>query len=252
MRALATNTLALCLLAACHTPSKNEEATGERGAGTAWPVVYRQDFQREQALDDFAFSDANAWRWHHEGQEHGMLLRGGSKYRPPHRSPTSIALLKDLEVADFDLEVDLKQTGRNYGHRDLCLFFGFQSRQNYYYTHMATSPDQNAHNVFRVDDAPRTNVAPVAANGIDWGDDVWHRIRVERRVEPGTIKVYWDDQEEPILTAEDRTFDWGRIGFGSFDDSGIVANIVVRAPAARAVTGASDPFREGQAAPRAR
>ena len=31
------------------------------------------------------------------------------------------------EDPDFVLEADLLQTGRQYGHRDLCLFFGFVS-----------------------------------------------------------------------------------------------------------------------------
>lgn len=208
----------------------------------AWPIVYQQDFSDARATQDFVFTDASRWRHHADGDTRGLELLGKSKYKPKHRSPTSIALLRDLEVRDFDLEVDLKQTGRNYGHRDMCLFFGFQGPSSFYYTHMATSPDQNAHNVFRVHDAPRTNIAPVAEHGIDWGQDVWHHIRVERRVAEGTIRIYWDDGQAPILTAEDNTFDWGRIGFGSFDDSGIVTNIVVRAPMTRSVSHGSNPF----------
>lgn len=233
--------VAASLLAACEAPELAPQ--GESfGAATVWPVVYEQNFEAAGSLSDFAFTDANAWQWHQSGEEHGMKLLGGSKYKPPKRSPTSIALLKGLEFADFDLDVDLKQTGRNYGHRDLCLFFGFQSNAQYYYTHMATSPDQNAHNIFRVDNAPRTNIAPVAKNGIDWGKDVWHHIHLERRIKDGSVRIYWDDQTEPILAATDKTFDWGRIGFGSFDDSGIVANVVVRAPATRSSGKADNPF----------
>lgn len=242
MRYLPTATLLACLLSACNAPTA-APGGDEQAHSTAWPVVYQQRFADKEALSDFAFSDADAWEWHQRGGEHGMKLRGGSKYKPPHRSPLSIALLKGVEVADFDLDVDLMQTGRNYGHRDLCLFFGFQSPKNYYYTHMATSPDQNAHNIFRVDDAPRTNIAPVAAAGIDWGDNAWHHIHVERRVEAGTIRIFWDDLAEPILSATDATFAWGRVGFGSFDDSGIVANVVLRAPATRRATSQRDPFR---------
>lgn len=207
-----------------------------------WPIVYEQQFLGSRSLTDFAFTDASRWEWHQERGETALRLLGKSKYQPPHRSPTSIALLKNIEVRDFDLDVDLQQTGRNYGHRDLCLFFGFQSNQQFYYTHLATSPDQNAHNVFRVDGAPRTNTAPVAANGIDWGRNEWHHVRVERRVDEGTIRVFWDQQAEPVLTATDKAFDWGRIGFGSFDDSGLIKNIVVRAPVSRSAQGPSNPF----------
>ena len=41
------------------------------------------------------------------------------------------------------------------------------------------------------------------------------------------IKVYFDDMSAPIMEAEDRHFDFGKIGFGSFDDTGRVDNIKV-------------------------
>ena len=31
--------------------------------------------------------------------------------------------------------------------------------------------------------------------------------------------LYFDDMENPIMTANDKTFTWGQIGVGSFDDT---------------------------------
>jgi hypothetical protein len=222
--------LALSLLSAGCTPFGT----------SAFPVVYEQPCADASCLQDFAFTDRSKWRMHEGAHAPALELLGKSAYKPPHRSPLSIALIEGVEVQDFDLDVDLLQTGRNYGHRDLCLFFGVQSKSRFYYTHLATSPDQNAHNVFVVNDAPRTNLIPPLEQCIDWGRDVWHHVRVERRVAEGTVKVYWDHAAEPTLVAEDRAFDWGRIGFGSFDDSGLVRNIVLRAPRHRFAEG--DPF----------
>lgn len=205
-----------------------------------YEVVYEQSCAEPSCADDFIFSDPRAWRARSGPRGPALELREKSTYRPPHRSPLSIALIEGVEVRDFDLEVDLIQTGRNYGHRDLCLFFGFQSPSRFYYTHLATSPDANAHNVFLVNNAPRTNLIPPLTTGIDWGREIWHHVRIERRVDEGTIKVYWDDEGEPVLTATDTTIGWGRVGFGSFDDSGLVKNVVLRAPVKRATTG--DPF----------
>ena len=229
--------LSLLLATACSTTHGDQAKSSQ-----SWPIVYQQQFLASRSLADFAFTDASRWEWHQERGETALRLLGSSKYRPPHRSPTSIALLKDFEVRDFDLEVDLEQTGHDTAHRDLCLFFGLQSNQRFYYTHLATSPDENSHNIFRVAGAPRTNIAPVAEQGIDWGRDEWHHVRVERRVDTGTIRVFWDQQAEPVLTATDKAFDWGRIGFGSFDDSGLITNIVVRAPVSRSVQGRANPF----------
>ena len=41
-----------------------------------------------------------------------------------------------------------------------------------------------------------------------------------RSTEDGTIEVYFDDMKTPAMTAKDRTFTWGRVGIGSFDDTG--------------------------------
>lgn len=209
---------------------------------SAWSIVVDVDFASPACRERFAFTDASRWRWRGDDGTASLELLGDSGYEPPVRSPTSIALLKDIEVADFDLDVDVLQTGRDYGHRDLCLFFGFQSPTRYYYVHLAKTPDPHAHNVFRVADAPRESLAAVAENGIDWGDGVWHHVRIERRVANGTIRVFWDGGVQPILSAVDATFAWGRIGFGSFDDSGRIASLRVRAPAIRQSTESASPF----------
>jgi hypothetical protein len=227
------------VLAACGS-APTEPGTG--AADGRWPIVYEQRFADPSAVEGFVFSDPARARWTTAGGQPSLELFAESSYTPPFRSPKVIALVGDVEVADFDLEVELMQTGRDYNHRDLCLFFGFESPHQFYYAHLATTPDRNAHNLFRVANAPRAHLAPVAAAGVDWGRDEWHRVRIERRCGPGTIRVFWDGAAEPILTATDRTFAWGRVGFGSFDDSGRIANVVLRAPESRPVSGRRDPF----------
>ena len=199
-----------------------------------WPLVYSQDFETPWTLDGFALSDPADWTWNNAGNRGSMELHGKGTYVAPHRSPASIALVPDLLLADFDMEVDLMQTGRDYGHRDMCIFLGFRSPAHYDYVHLAHEPDPRAHNIFRVAEAPRVALAKVPTEGIIWGSD-WHRVRIERRTETGSIQIFWDAAEEPILVAEDTSFDWGRIGFGSFDDSGRVASIRIWAPEVRQV-----------------
>jgi hypothetical protein len=41
-----------------------------------------------------------------------------------------------------------------------------------------------------------------------------------RNVEAGMIEVFFDNSAEPIMTAVDHNFKSGRIGVGSFDDTG--------------------------------
>lgn len=196
---------------------------------------YRQGFDDPKSESDFACSDEAPWVWNRDGS---FDLVGESAYLPPHRSPRSLALLRHIEFGDFVMELDVLQSGREYGHRDLCLVFGFVDPANYYYVHLATTPDPNAHNVFLVDDAPRRPLAPVARQGVDWGRGQWHRVRLERL--RGRIRVFFDDFERPLFDLVDGTHGAGRIGFGSFDDTGRFDNLNVWAASSSGFN--QDPF----------
>lgn len=197
-----------------------------------YKLLYQQGFDDASALDGFQFTDRNAWKWVSVGDDHGgaMELVKQSDYKPVVRSPVNIALIAGNVFNDFVLEVELIQTGKEYGHRDMCLFYGFQSPTNFYYTHIATAADPNAHNTFIVDGAPRKNFAKETTKGVNWGLNVWHKVRIERTVGDGMIKVYFDDMTKPIMVAQNDKFKSGGIGFGSFDDTGRVDNIKIWGP----------------------
>jgi hypothetical protein len=57
-----------------------------------------------------------------------------------------------------------------------------------------------------------------STDGTDWNDK-WHHLRIVRRVEDATIEVYYDDMKSPVMTAVDKTFTWGQVGVGTFDDT---------------------------------
>ena len=199
-----------------------------------YKLVYEQQFNDVAALKDFRFTDPNAWAFAKTNDISALSLVKQSQYKSIVRSPVNIALIADKVFGDFVLEADLIQTGKEYGHRDMCLFFGFQSPTNFYYTHIATAADPNAHNIFIVNGAQRKNFAKETTKGVNWGLGVWHKVRLERNVTAGTIKVYFDDLTKPIMVAEDKTFGSGQIGFGSFDDTGMVDNIRIWAPVVEA------------------
>src|SRR5882672_4956475 len=181
-----------------------------------YKLLYEQKFDSESALKDFAVPDPKAWKFAKDDHGGALELFQQSDYQPAVRSPFNIALIANKVFGDFVVEADLIQTGKEYGHRDMCLFFGFQSPTNFYYAHIATAADDHAHNIFVVNNAPRTKIAKETTKGVNWGLGVWHKVRLERSVAAGTIKVYFDDLEKPIMVAEDKMFGAGCIGFGSF------------------------------------
>ncbi|MFM8358600.1 MAG: hypothetical protein ACKOET_08570, partial [Verrucomicrobiota bacterium] len=112
-------------------------AGGARGATPAvadaspplpagFSLQWQPDFGSDAILGQLDFSDPRAWRRNTNAGRVALELVGDSRYTARVRSPSSIALLTTRRFGDFLLEAELLQTGRDYGHRDLCLFFGFQ------------------------------------------------------------------------------------------------------------------------------
>jgi hypothetical protein len=198
-----------------------------------YAAVYEQDFGQSAGIDDFLFSDPEAWRIGEVAGNPCLALTTACRYKPPHTSPKGIAVLATPAVGSFVLEADLMQTGREYSHRDMCVFFGVRDASHYYYAHIASRADDVSHQIHIVDGAARRPIATARSEGVKWGQDQWHRVRVERNIDSGIVKVYFDDLENPVLTARDTTFGDGFVGFGSFDDVGRVDNVCLWAKEAR-------------------
>ena len=220
--------LATALLLHCLPASRAAEPAARLPGG--YKLLYEQNFAGAAALKDFVFTDPKVWRISKADQSSSLELFGPSAYEPAHRSPFNIALLADRVFGDFILEVELLSTVKPYAHQDMCLIFGMQEPLKFYYVHLALAADENAHNVFIVNGTPRKSFARQTTKGITWGAGIWHKVRLERRLTDGTIKVYFDDLASPIMQAEDKNFAKGGIGLGSFDDLGKFANLKIWGP----------------------
>ncbi len=226
------------LLSCLFQASTLQAAEPSRPVPKGYKLQYEQRFQNEASLKDFNFSDAKAWRYAQDKEGGSLELHGKSQYTPKHRSPFNIALLADRSFEDFVLEVEIQSTVKPYAHQDLCLFFGYQTPEHFYYVHLAAKPDpikaeSHAHDIFLVKDAPRLAVAKEVSTGIAWGEKLWHSVRIERNASMGTIRVFFNGSKEPIMHGADTTFRSGHLGLGSFDDKGKFRNLRVWAPSAK-------------------
>ncbi|MGD9645896.1 MAG: hypothetical protein AB7U73_09295 [Pirellulales bacterium] len=186
------------------------------------PLVFRDDFAR--GADHWQPTDAVVWQVVDIEGGRAYALTKQSNYKPPHRSPANISLVRDVYVDDFKLNVRVRSTTRDYGHRDLCLFFGYQGPSRFYYLHLGKKTDDHANQIFIVNDAPRTKISTETTPGTPW-DDRWHEVQIVRSAGDGQIDVFFDDLSKPIMRAVDKTFRWGRVGVGSFDDTGEFADV---------------------------
>jgi len=189
-----------------------------------YPLVAAELF--EQGADAWEPTDAAAWKIVDGRENNGKAyaLFQQSKYKPPHRSPFNISRLKNVTVTDFRLEADVLSTSREYPHRSMTMIFGYQDPAHFYYVHFGKKTDDHANQIFIVNDAPRVKISTKTTDGTNW-DDAWHHVKIERNVESGDIKIFFDDMNEPVMTAVDKTFTWGQIGVGSFDDVGVYDNV---------------------------
>lgn len=181
------------------------------------PVVFSDDF--EQGLDRWELLDPASWKLAAEDGNHAFSQHvKKSSYKPPHRSPFHVALVKDAVVGVFDLTARVKSTHKDYAHRDAVLVFGFQNSGQFYYVHFGRKTDPHANQIFVVDNAPRVKISTTTTDGTPWTDD-WHTVRVRRTADDGTIEVFFDDMQQAAMTATDKRFESGRVGVGTFDDT---------------------------------
>ena len=195
---------------------------------TKFSKVYETDFS---SADDWNFVDDG---WKLKEIERGEVLslqKKASNYKPTVRSPLHIALLKEKKFTDFRLDVQVYSTHKDYGHRDVCLFFGYKSPTEFYYVHLGKVTDDRCNQIFVVNKADRTKISTMTSMGTNW-DTNWHDVRIERDTISGEIRVYFDDMNNPVMIANDKTFTEGQIGLGSFDDTADFDNLTLAGPTA--------------------
>lgn len=191
------------------------------------PLLYKESFKKGAGA--WHPSDTSMWTVDKQKDgNHVYHLHGKSAYVPPVRSPHSVTLLKDHVVGDFVLTAKVRTLQTPRAHRDMCLFWGYQNSSNFYYVHLGQATDPHANQVFIVKDEPRIMITEKNNEGTPWKDGKWHQVKIVRKVKSGLIEVYFDDMEKPQQVAHDKSFQWGLIGLGSFDDLGLWDDIELR------------------------
>ncbi len=208
-------------------PPAEVSRDGQRPASefNGLPLVFFDNFNAERA-ERWEPSDPKAWKTSKADGNRVYSQFQQSDVKTPVRSPFNRALVKDLVVGDFVLDVKLQSTIKDYDHRDMCLFFGYQDPGHLYYVHFGKKADDHANQIFIVNNEPRKKISTTSTSGTPWTDG-WHHARVVRKVETGSIEVFFDDMEKPVMTATDKAFTWGQVGIGTFDDTGNFDDVLV-------------------------
>ncbi|MBN2761636.1 MAG: hypothetical protein JXR41_00995 [Bacteroidales bacterium] len=193
-------------------------------------LLYQQSFSTDAALKDFRFSCQDAWIIKGAKENRYLEFSADTTYITAFRSPMILGIMSQHIFGDFILEADLMQTGREYERRDMCIFFSVRDSSHYYYIHLASQSSDSSHGIFLVKNGPRYKVSDWQTEGMSWGNEKWHKVRVERNIVTRMVSVYVDDMKKPVMTTRNPELVMGYLGFGSFDDSGRIDNIKIWGP----------------------
>ena len=193
-------------------------------------LLYHQNFSTDTAIKDFRFSNPGSWKINKIKENRFLEFTDQTQYVPGFRSPTIMGIIAHHIFGDFLLEADIMQTGREYERRDMCIFFSVKDSTYFYYIHLASQANDSSHGIFLVKNAPRYKVSDWQTSGVSWGNEKWHRVRVERSIVNRMVTVYFNDMKKPVMTTKNPELVMGYLGFGSFDDSGRIDNIKIWAP----------------------
>ncbi len=144
------------------------------------------------------------------------------------RRPSALAILKTEPYKNVSIEADIKSTAdTSVIRRDIDFIIDYNSPEEFYYIHLAGITDDVHNGIFIVNNADRKRID--SGNGTpQLTDRKWHHVEVIRNGVNGSIKVFVDNSNQPVLEANDLTFKQGQIGVGSFDDTGKFKNIMVQ------------------------
>ena len=204
-------------------------AVSQDRAGKVLPVLASEDFESGRA-DGWEPNDPARWSVVPSGRNLVYALTAPGEQGTV-RAPTSWALWAGIEVGSFEFTGRLQCAADPANpRRDMCVLFGFQDPTHFAYVHFSASSD-DAHNIIALVDGKDRARISVEAPGISaarlTGKD-WHTFKVTFDAKTGEIAAYLDDMQKPILTARDKTFVRGRVGLGSFDDTGGFDDLTLR------------------------
>lgn len=196
----------------------------QENAHSRQEITVRPNLSRSQNLAQWDLDGSGTW----DIDAGRLILLKAGIPSGPIRRPAALAILKTEPLQRASIEAEMLSTASpDVARRDLDIIVGYESPTRFYYIHLSATSD-NVHNgIFLVNNADRKRIDSVTGKPL-LTDFSWRRVRVERDGRNGRIAVFIDGSRTPALQATDTTIGRGRVGVGSFDDTGEFRNIVVK------------------------
>jgi hypothetical protein len=147
------------------------------------------------------------------------------------RRPFQFALADAGNYGRLTVEADVKPLGGS-----LLIVFAYRDEAHFDYAHLSidTAMKQPMHNgVFHVYGGERVRIsAPLGPAALS-ATGRWHHVKLMHDATAGKVGVTVDGQAVPALTAVDLSLGPGKIGIGSFDETGEFKNVRITTTASQ-------------------
>ena len=153
-----------------------------------------------------------------------VMVHGRDPGKSPRR-PFQFALAETKPFEEVTVEADV-----NPREQSLLIVFAYQDAAHFNYAHISndTGVEQPYHNgIFHVYGGERVRISNPAGRASFAGSGRWYHVKLHWSAATGRVRVLVDGQEVPTLNAVDLSLGAGRVGLGSFDETGSFKNVKI-------------------------
>lgn len=146
------------------------------------------------------------------------------------RRPQQLAIAQTNPFRKATLEAELHPEGKS-----LILIYGWQDPNHYNYAHISSDAARavNVHNgMFHVFGGERVRISSLDGPGSFVPGASWTPVKLEFDGETGRCQVEVNGKRNPSLEAVDLSLRSGRVGLGSFNETGSYRNVRITGVAA--------------------
>jgi hypothetical protein len=144
---------------------------------------------------------------------------------PGPRRPIQFALADVEYYGQVTVEGDVKPLGGS-----LLIAFAYRDAAHFDYAHLSvdTGTKQPVHNgIFHVYGGERVRISSEQGPAAFSATGRWHHVKLTHDAASGAVSVTVDGHGVPSLEAVDRSLGPGKVGFGSFDETGVFKNVTI-------------------------
>jgi hypothetical protein len=154
-----------------------------------------------------------------------QLLNGKEPPSNLPRRPMQFALAQTEPFGSVTVEADIMPLARS-----VIIVYDYQNPAHFNYAHLSTDTGtkQPVHNgIFHVYGGERVRISNPAGPPAFPQTQRWYHVKLTVGGDTGAVTVLVDGKQIPALSAVDVSLKQGRVGLGSFDETGKFRNIKI-------------------------